>query len=184
MSYLKFGRLTRINRIWGVDVYVHWSVFLVSAFFLLNAGRKPLLTVIGLAAYWSILLIHECGHLIAAQRLNCEVYSIELYPVFGFTRFQTPWSQFDHTIIAWGGVLAQATVAFPVVLWVALRGYTRYDAVNALLAILGFLSLGIAAFNLIPTGSLDGKLAWQIFPLLIKRLRDRRTKRPVKWRQG
>jgi hypothetical protein len=49
---------------------------------LLNAGRKPVLTLVGLLCYLSVLLIHECGHLIAAQRRGSHVLEIRLYPIF------------------------------------------------------------------------------------------------------
>ena len=40
-------------------------------------------------------------------------------------------------VIAWGGVVAQAIVAVPLLAWVETFGYTRFQAVNAILAILG-----------------------------------------------
>jgi stage IV sporulation protein FB len=140
----------------GVDSYVHWTVFLVAALILAGVLRHPGLTLLGLAAYLSVLLIHEAGHLIAAQRKGCQVLSIELYPVFGVTRFSTPWSRVDHSVIAWGGVVAQAVVFVPLILWVVLFGYTRAEAVQMIFAILGFFSLGVVIFNLLPVAGLDG----------------------------
>ena len=100
-------------RIRGVGVYLHWTVLLIAIIILLNVIRHPLTSLLGLMAYLGVLLIHESGHLIAAQRMHCKVFSIELYPIFGFCRFETPWSRFDHCVIAWGGVIAQALVAAP-----------------------------------------------------------------------
>lgn len=111
--------------------------------------------------------------MIAARRLHCEVYSIELYPIFGFCRFETPWSRFDHCVIAWGGVIAQAVIAIPIIVYVSLFGYTRFNSLNAVLAISGFFSLGIAILNLLPMWRLDGRLAWAIIPEAIKRIRVR-----------
>jgi membrane-associated protease RseP (regulator of RpoE activity) len=74
-------------------------------------------------------------------------------------------------VIAWAGVLAQAAVAIPLVIWVAVFGYTSFEAVNMLFVILGFFSLGVAAFNLLPTPPLDGATAWRIFPTLLARRR-------------
>ena len=71
----------RVMRVKGVDVNVHWSVFVVGAIILLNAGRKPVLTLVGLLSYLSVLLIRECGHLIAAQRRGSDVHEIRLYPI-------------------------------------------------------------------------------------------------------
>jgi len=69
----------RVMRVKGVDVNVHWSVFVVGAIILLNAGRKPVLTLVGLLCYLSVLLIHEIGHLVAAQRRGSQVLEIRLY---------------------------------------------------------------------------------------------------------
>jgi Zn-dependent protease len=164
-------KLTKVVQIRGVDAYVHWSVFVVAVLMLANVGSRPGLTIMGLTSYLGVLLIHEMGHLIAAQRLGCKVNSIKLYPIFGVTCFEIPWTRLDHCIIAWGGVLAQAVVAIPLVAWVSVFGYTRIAAINAIFAILGFFSLGIAAFNLLPVPPLDGATAWGLLPALRARKR-------------
>lgn len=154
-------------------------MFVVAAFILAGVLRRPGLTLLGLTAYWSILLVHETGHLIAAQRLGCRVVAIELYPIFGFTRFETPWSRLDHCLIAWAGVAAQAVIAIPFVVGVSVFGYSRFDAVNMLIAILGYFNLCIAIFNLIPVRPLDGATAWGIIPaLLAKRRANYSLRRP------
>ena len=126
----------------GVPTYVHWSVFAISAFILTNAASHPSLSILGLFCYYSVLLIHEAGHLYSAQRKGCQVQSIELYPVFGLTRFDSPWSKLDHFVIAWSGVIAQAVVFGPPIAWITVFGATRFGAVNMIFAILGFFSLG------------------------------------------
>jgi Zn-dependent protease len=168
---IKIDSLTEVMRIRGVGVYLHWTVLLITAIILLNVIRNPLVSLLGLAAYLSVLLIHESGHMIAAQRLHCEVFSIEIYPIFGFCRFEAPWSRFDHCVIAWGGVIAQAVVAAPVVRYISMFGYTRFQSINAVLGLLGFFSLSVAAFNLLPIPRLDGSIAWGIIPESIKRIR-------------
>lgn len=171
---IRLDKLTEVVRIKGVPVYVHWSVLLISGLILVNAIHQPLSSLLGLIAYFGVLFIHESGHMVAAQRLGCEVFSIKLYPVFGITQFEIPWSRFDHCVIAWSGVIAQAVVAIPALIWIRTLGYTRFESVNALLAILGFFSLGVAVFNLLPIPPLDGATAWFIVPEGVKRLRDRR----------
>jgi Zn-dependent protease len=168
---IRIEKLTRVVQIRGVDTYVHWSVFVIAALMLANVRSRPWLTLIGLVSYLSVLLIHEIGHLIAAQRLGCRVNSIKLYPVFGITNFEIPWTRLDHCVIAWGGVMAQAMVAIPLVLWVSLFGYTRIQSVNAIFAILGYFSLGVALFNLLPIPPLDGATAWGLLPALRARKR-------------
>jgi Zn-dependent protease len=170
---IRFDKRTKIGQIRGVDTFVHWTVFLVAAVILAGVLRNPGLTLLGLTAYWGVLLIHETGHLIAAQRLGCDVISIEIYPIFGVTRFGTPWSRVDHCLIAWAGVLAQAVIAIPLIAWIVVFGYSRYEAVNMLFAILGYFSISVAIFNLLPVRPLDGSIAWGIFPALIARRRSK-----------
>jgi len=147
---IKIDSLTEVMRIRGVGVHIHWTVLLVAIIILLNVISHPLVSLLGLTAELSVLLIHESGHMIAAQHLHCKVFSIEIYPIFGFCRFEMPWSRFDHCVIAWGGVIAQAVVAAPIVLYVSIFGYTRFQSINAVLGLLGLFSLGVAAFNLLP----------------------------------
>lgn len=172
---IKIDTLTEVLRIRGVPVYVHWSVFLIAALILFNVIRYPTTSLLGSTAYLSVLLIHETGHLIAAQRRHCDVLSIKLYPIFGVTRFEVPWSKFDHCVIAWGGVLTQFTIALPIIVIVSIFGYTRFDAINVVLALLGFFSLGVAIVNLLPIPPLDGAIAWAIIPEAIKRFRNKET---------
>ncbi len=126
--------------------------------------------------HWSVLLIG------AIIRKGCAVWSIELYPLWGITRFGQPCSRYDHCIIAWGGVVAQAIVAVPLLVWVEVFGYTRFQAMNAILAIFGFFSLSTVVFNLLPIRPLDGAIAWGLLPALFKRSPARPAKREPGWR--
>jgi len=173
---IRIDRLTRVFRLKGVDVFVHWTVFLIAAIMVYATRRNPWVTLTAGASWLGLLLLHECGHMIAARRRHTPVISIELYPISGFCRFEVPWSRFDHCIIAWGGVMAQVAVAVPIMLWVSTFGYTRFATVNAVLGILGGYSLVIAAFNLLPVGRLDGRIAWGIIPEFINRAKRRKQK--------
>lgn len=100
---IRLDKLTEVLRIRGVPVYVHWSVWAIVVLILFNVIHYPFESLMGLCAYLSVLLIHEAGHLIAAEKMHCEVTSIRLYPIFGVTNFEMPWSKFDHCVIAWRG---------------------------------------------------------------------------------
>jgi membrane-associated protease RseP (regulator of RpoE activity) len=170
---IKLDKQTKIGKIRGVDTYVHWTVLVVAALILSGVVRNPGLTLLGLSAYLAVLLIHETGHLIAAQRMGCRVVSIELYPIFGITEFETPWTRFDHCVIAWGGVIAQAVVAAPLIAWSEIFGSSRIQAFNVLIGILGYYSVVVAIFNLLPIPRLDGSIAWQIFSAWLEQRRAR-----------
>jgi membrane-associated protease RseP (regulator of RpoE activity) len=182
MRPTKLKRLYEVMEINGVKVFVHWSVLLISAVILLGAISEPATTFAGLASYYGVILLHECGHMLAAQRRHSAVWSIELYPVWGITRFSQLYSRFDHCVIAWGGVIAQVIVAAPIVVLTESFGYTRFQPLNTMLAIWGFFSLFVAAFNLIPAAPLDGAIAWGLLPALFKRAQNRAAKREHSWR--
>lgn len=145
---MKLRRLTEIMRIKGVRVYAHWSVLLLGAVILLGALERPAETLAAWTAFFSVILLHECGHMLAAQWKGYEVTAIELYPIHGFVRFQEPWSRYDDALIAWAGVAAQAVVAIPLLTWVAIFGFTGFDAVNVAIGILSYYSLAVAVLNL------------------------------------
>ena len=108
---MKLKRLTEIMEINGVRVHAHWSVLVIGTLILLGAIERPVETIAAWSAYFGVILIHECGHMIAAHRKGCEVFSIELYPIHGSVRFRSPWSRYDRAFIAWGGVAVQTAVA-------------------------------------------------------------------------
>jgi stage IV sporulation protein FB len=169
-----YGSLGRISE---VAVHVHWSlaVLVVAA---LAVGRDSLAAVAFLiACALAVILLHEWGHVLAIRRCGCRPYWIELYPFVGVTRSEAPRSAFDAACVAWGGVLAQLSVAIPLLAWLWAFGYTSHGPVNAILAIFGPLSCAWAVFNLLPLPPLDGAAAWRIIPVLWSRLRRRRQAR-------
>jgi Zn-dependent protease len=174
---MQVGRLTHVAQVCGVDVYVHWSIFAIGILILTGAIKRPASTLVGMAAYLGLLIVHESGHLIMARRRGYQPFSMALYPIFGLTSFEAPDSRIDRALIAWGGVLAQMTIAVPQTLYVVLFGYTRFEALNAGLAILGEYSLCVAAFNLLPMRPLDGAKAWDIVPAWFEQRRIRKNRR-------
>lgn len=178
---IRIGRYTEVIRIKGAPVSLHWSVLVVAGVVLAGAVKFPIMNLVGLTSWLGVILLHETGHLLAAHKKHCEVFGIDLYPILGVARYQQPWSAMDDCLIAWAGVVAQAVIAVPIVMVVSLLGYTRFEPVNAALAIWGFFSLGVAILNLLPFAPLDGAIAWRIVPLMIRKVfrRDRRRFRAI-----
>ena len=168
---MRIGRLTHVAQVCGVDVYVHWSIFAFIIVILALTNRQLTSTVIGMAAYLSLLILHESGHLFMARRRGYQAFSMALYPIFGLATFEAPDSRIDRALIAWGGVLAQSVVAIPLSLYILLAGYTPFEPINAVLVILGGYSLVVAAFNLLPIRPFDGSRAWDIIPAWLERRR-------------
>jgi Zn-dependent protease len=167
---------SEVMRLRHVRVYVHWSVIALSGLFLLGALKRPWQVLVALISYYGVLLLHECGHMVLAQKKGCRVNWIKLYPIFGLVSFDEPYSKYDHAVIAWGGIVAQCMVAFPIALYLSLFGYTRSEVINVALGIWSYMSLSLVIFNLIPVPPLDGAMAWKLFPEMYYRFR-RRSKR-------
>ena len=146
-----------------------------------RSARGALHLAVG-CSYFGVLLLHECGHLVAAQQKGCQVWSVELYPFWGITRYDEPYSQRDHCVIAWAGVVAQMIVAIPLVAWVERFGFTHHQTVNMVLSIFGFYSFFVAGFNLLPVVPLDGAVAWRLLPTLFRSHARRPAKREPGWR--
>jgi stage IV sporulation protein FB len=179
---MEFGRLTRVGQVRGVDVYIHWSIFAIALLVVVGAARKPATTLTGFASYLSLLTIHESGHLIMARRRGYQAFSMALYPIFGLASSERPDSRVDRALIAWGGVLAQAAVGVPLTLYVIQFGYTRFEALNAVLVILGGYSLCVAAFNLLPIRPLDGSVAWDLIPAWFEQRKSSKRSTPLTYR--
>jgi Zn-dependent protease len=170
---MEFGRLTRVAQVRGIDVYIHWSIFAFAIVLLAVSDRGTASTVLGFSAYFSLLILHEAGHLVVARRRGYQAFSMAIYPFLGLAQYEAPGDRIDRALIAWGGVLAQMVVAIPVTLYVVLLGYTPFEPLNAVLVILGGYSLCVAVFNLLPIRPLDGSKAWDIIPAWLELRRKR-----------
>lgn len=179
---LVLKKFTEVMQIRGVKVYLHWSVILVGGLILLGAIERPAETLIAWTCYFGVLLIHECGHMVVAQRKNCHVYAIELYPIHGMVRYSQPWSKFDDAVIAWGGVLAQFIVGIPLVIFMTEFGWTRFTALNVAIGVLGYFSVLVAALSLLPIRPLDGSKAWYACWRALRRSEKRPAKKEGAWR--
>jgi Zn-dependent protease len=181
-SSFPIKKFTEVMQIRGVSVRVHWSLLVIGALILVGAFERPAETLAAWTAYFGVLLIHECGHMIVAQRKGCRVFAIELYPIHGLVVYELARSRYDDAVIAWGGVLAQAAVGMPLVAFVSIFGFTRFPALNAVVGILGYFSLFVAALNLLPIRPLDGSRAWYVFSALGRRPATKIEKKEGSWR--
>jgi putative copper export protein len=91
----------RIGRVAGTTVYVHWSVVVIAAIALLIDLKNAASTLFLIASYLGVLLLHEWGHARAARGKRYAVWSIELYPLHGVTRYDAPRSHYDACVVAW-----------------------------------------------------------------------------------
>jgi Zn-dependent protease/CBS domain-containing protein len=166
------GGSFKIGRFSGIDVKVHWTFFLLLAFFAFLgyqtsgtlAGTLTPIAVI--VALFLCVLLHEFGHSLVAQRLGIEIHSITLLPIGGVSNLESiPEKPSDEVKITLAGPLVNVVLA-PIFFGLGLLLgaeprmpsdlFTGIGSVGQFFFYLGYLNVVLALFNLIPAFPLDG----------------------------
>jgi Zn-dependent protease/CBS domain-containing protein len=166
------GTSFKIGRAFGIDLKVHWTFFLLLAFFAFVSYQRTgsltnaLITALVIVALFVCVVLHEYGHSIVAQRLGIEIHDITLLPIGGVARLKSlPTRPMDEVKIAIAGPLVNVVLA-PIFFGVALLlGSSPLDAANILqggnslgqiFAYLGLINVALVVFNMIPAFPMDG----------------------------
>src|ERR1700675_44586 len=83
----------RLFRFAGIDVFLHWSWFLIAAFEIQNrAGRYSSITwnVLEYLALFLIVTLHEFGHALACRQVGGRANQIVLWPLGGVAYVNPP----------------------------------------------------------------------------------------------
>ena len=161
-----------IGRAFGIDLKVHWTFFLLLAFFAFAGYQgsgsltNALITTVVILALFLCVVLHELGHSLVAQRLGIEIKDITLLPIGGVARLTSlPERPMDEVKIAVAGplvnvVLAPIFFAIGIVLGASplepaniLQGG---NSVGQIFAYLGLINVALVLFNLIPAFPMDG----------------------------
>lgn len=147
----------------GVDVFLHWSWFIVAVFLIQSRAAvysSLLWNVLEYLALFVIVLLHEFGHSLACRQVGGQANQIVLWPLGGVAYVSPPprpgamlWS------IAAGPLVN--VILFPVfaALWLLSRSLGWAEAMpnaHALLRAIWFMNGLILIFNLLPIYPLDG----------------------------
>jgi len=166
------GGSFKIGRVFGIDVKVHWSFFLLLAFFGYLAFRDSgsfgdaLVTVGIVVALFFCVLLHEFGHSLVAIRLGSEVQDITLLPIGGLARMKSlPERPIDEVKVAVAGPLVNVVLA-PVFFGLALlfggsisvptNILSGVGSLSEVFVALGTINVALVVFNLIPAFPMDG----------------------------
>jgi Zn-dependent protease len=153
----------RLFRLVGIDVFLHWSWFVV-AMFEINARTKTYSSVqwniLEYLALFLIVGLHEFGHALACRQVGGAANQIVLWPLGGVAYVDPPqrpgatlWS------IAAGPLVNVVLVPVTLVLvWVgrALGWNELMPNAYALLWTVGIINLTLLVFNMLPIYPLDG----------------------------
>jgi len=153
----------RLFRFKGIDVFLHWSWFLL-AVFEINAGIGKYSfvgwNVVEYLALFLIVLLHEFGHALACRQVGGRANQIMLWPLGGVAYVDPPprpgatlWS------IAAGPLVNVALVpVFMLLVTVSRAAGWAYAMPNVyeLLRSILFIDVVLLVFNMLPIYPLDG----------------------------
>src|SRR6184192_3414110 len=162
MPSLRNGSV-RLFRFAGIDLFLHWSWFLVAAYEINGRSRTySSLTwnVLEYVALFLIVMLHEFGHALACRQVGGNANRIVLWPLGGVAYVDPPprpgatlWS------IAAGPLVNVALVPILTGLGFLSRNMDWSAAMpnaHALLGALLFIDVGLLIFNMLPVYPLDG----------------------------
>ena len=152
----------RLFRFAGIDVFLHWSWFVVALYEVQRANeyRSPVWNVAEYVALFAIVTLHEFGHSLACRQVGGNAERIVLWPLGGVAYVDPPqrpgatlWS------IAAGPLVNVALVPVFIGLMLIGRSFglaeTSPDAAAWLRAV-ARINFGLLVFNLLPVYPLDG----------------------------
>jgi Zn-dependent protease len=153
----------RLFRAAGINVFLHWSWFLVAAFEINNrAGRYSSLVwnVLEYLALFLIVLLHEFGHALACRQVGGTADQIMLWPLGGVAYVNPPprpgatlWS------IAAGPLVNVVLLPILFVIGTLSRSWGFAETLpnfHALLGAIWMIDVGLLLFNILPIYPLDG----------------------------
>src|SRR5690242_7167254 len=162
MTSMRQGSI-HLFRFAGVDVFLHWSWFLVAAFEISSRTR----TYSGLSwnileylALFSIVLLHEYGHALACRQVGGIVNRIVLWPLGGVAYVDPPPRPGATLWSIAAGPLVNVVLFFALTIFGMLNRSHGWVAAmpnfHAFLRAIWFINLGLLSFNLLPIYPLDG----------------------------
>ena len=150
------GYLT-IAKIRGAPIRFHWSLVLGLLFF--TGFRFAPGAWLGFIV---IILLHELGHAVLVWRGGLRVTSIDVAGYGGLCRYEGGTTERWRSVIAWGGVAAQALLLVASVAITRLLPPTQNVLVAQLLDVMLMPNAALILFNLVPIPPLDGAEAWKL----------------------
>lgn len=153
----------RLFHLWGIEVYLHWSWFLV-AFYSISSRipgyESPVWGALEYGALFVIVLMHEFGHALACRQVGGRADQIVLWPLGGVAYVAPPQRPGATLWSIAAGPLVNV-VLMPLLLgvmyfagqqeWV-MESPDLYRFLRALV----LMNLSLLCFNLLPIFPLDG----------------------------
>lgn len=169
-----------IGRVRGAPIRVHWSAPLGAVAFT-GFSLSPGLW----AGFFLLVVLHELGHAALVRHFGHEVTAVRVHAFGGDCAFSGDVTAAEDGVIAWGGILVQATLWIAATVALLVAGPPSSPIVEALAVTFTTVNARSILFNLLPIPPLDGHRAWPLLPLLWEARQERREHRRMRRaRQG
>ena len=171
------GWSLKLGRILGINIQVHFTFFLILIWgaFSFGGSNGPLYGLILTVALFTLVLLHELGHSVAAIGYGIQVQDITLLPIGGVARLKRmPEKPIQEFVVALAGPAVNIILALilaPIVLGLAAAGPGTLSLMSlrsqpGALGLLTFLltaNVSLALFNLLPAFPMDGGRIFRAF---------------------
>ncbi|MGD9896987.1 MAG: site-2 protease family protein [Candidatus Methylacidiphilaceae bacterium] len=158
----------KIGVVRGIGIYIHFTFLLLVAWVAVDAyatrgsTADAVSSVLFLVPLFAIIVLHELGHALTAQRFGIQTRNITLYPIGGVARLERmPDDPRQELLVALAGpavnvVLASLLYAI-LLLGGGVESWTRIRWTGGnLLLNLFWINVMLAGFNLLPAFPMDG----------------------------
>jgi Zn-dependent protease/CBS domain-containing protein len=158
----------RIGQVAGIDIYVHWTFWLLILWLLgvhLIHGQtvQTALEGVGLIlAVFACVVLHELGHALAARRFGIQTKDITILPIGGVARLERmPEEPVQELWVALAGPMVNLLLAAGIFVVLALAfSWASITDMRLLggnfLTKLMVINVSLAIFNLLPAFPMDG----------------------------
>ncbi len=150
----------RLFRFAGIQVFLHFSWFLVAAIYISGYIRRyesPVWGVLEYISVFAIVLIHEFGHALACRQVGGIANRIVLWPLGGIAFVDPPRRPGAYLWSIAAGPLVNV-ILLPVLAFVSMMAQASLPGsdVAVFFRDLNFINAVLLGFNLLPIFPLDG----------------------------
>lgn len=153
----------RLFRVAGIEVYLHFTWFIIAALEVAQFSRRYEAPLWGLLEYLSlflIVLLHEFGHAFACRQVGGQADRIVLWPLGGIAFVNPPPRPGAYLWSIAAGPLVNV-VLFPFLTLLEIAGVSADWRLNSpdlyrFVTALWYMNTGLLIFNLLPIYPLDG----------------------------
>ena len=150
----------RLFRFAGIEVFLHFSWFLVAAIYISGYIRRyesPVWGVLEYVSVFVIVLIHEFGHALACRQVGGIANRIVLWPLGGIAFVDPPRRPGAYLWSIAAGPLVNV-ILLPVLAFVSMMAQASLPGsdVAVFFRDLNFINAVLLGFNLLPIFPLDG----------------------------